>query len=727
MSFPTRFGTRLLTIPAAAFRVAATLLGSVALTLLLTPAGALADTTPPQIHTVAGGGSCSASQTFSGGACDNVSATSSSIGTARSVSPLPGGGYLYVDEGDDLVREVQSNGKVITVAGTMQLNSQNQYVPDTTDTDGVPATQSGLDDPVAVAALANGGFLITEFSGARVRMVSPGAPGQATITTLAGIPPTASQSAPTPGSSCVPAPPSGSPCVGAQEELNYPSDAERTAAGGVLIADTYNNRILLLSSLDPSAQVQQIAGGGSCADAGTTSSCDGMQASQVALDLPDAVSEIPNGSGSYLFAEYGADAVRQVSQETATGTFATVAGEPGNPGFSGDGGPANRAQLSSPEGVTATPGGGFLIADSGNQVIRQVTASGTISTIAGSAGDPDYAGDNGSATAAALNNPTEAVLTVNGGILIADENNGAIREITQPPVSAISLLPSVPNGANGWYTVDPSLTVTSAEKVTSQCELDPVQAPPAYGAITSLCSALTAITPDGVHTLWVASQNSFGDQEAPVSVTVKVDATPPPITCTKAIAVIPYGSHAAVTATLSDPISGPASLALSAPADTRSMGIGIANVTGQNNAGKFNTVPCGYDIVARSFDPQPTVLTRPPGRHTVNVRSLEITNVPTWAKVDVTCRGRGCPFRRRSDVPTTAAPGKHSGLQVAVLGRLFAGAQLRAGTRISVSVVAPETVGRYLNLQLKSAGNAQLSAACLPVGALVPNGHSCKS
>ena len=76
-----------------------------------------------------------------------MAATSVPIGGARSVSAVPGGGYLYIDQANDLVREVSPSGTVTTVAGTSTTNAQNQVVPDTTDVDGVPATSSGLDDP----------------------------------------------------------------------------------------------------------------------------------------------------------------------------------------------------------------------------------------------------------------------------------------------------------------------------------------------------------------------------------------------------------------------------------------------------------------------------------------------------------------------------------------------------------------------------------------------------
>jgi hypothetical protein len=579
--------THAVAISAAVCRVGA-LIGAL---LAIVPAGAAASPLPPQIHTVAGGGGCSgAAAVASLGSCDNVAATSVAIQGARSVAANPAGGYVYIDYGSDLVREVSGTGVVTTVAGTSTVTAAGAG-PDTTDVDGVPATESGLDDPVAVAVLPNGALLITEYQGGRVRLVSPGLPGQAIITTIAGIPPTAGDPGPTQGDN-------GSSGLGTDIDLNYPSDAQPTASGGVLIADTYNNRIMLLSSTSPNATIRQIAGGGGCVDA--TSSCAGWQASQVQLDLPDSVSELPGGAGGYLVSEYGADAVRLITQESLGGTFLTIAGQPGSPGYSGDGGPAVFAQLERPEDAVSSPDGGVLIADTGNNAVREVTSSGVISTIAGD-GELGYTGDGADATAAELSGPS-AVAPISTGILIADDNNGAIREITQAPTTTIKIQPAHPNGARGWYKTDPYVTVSSTGGGTSACEFDPLQAPPAYGAITSGCVFIgngAFFTEDGTHTFYAASENGFGDDENPISLTFNVDATPPRITCPKK-PTFRYGKKAELTAVLKDSVSGPAKRSLKVRPNTRRKGAQTVRVRGTNLAGVSATVKCAYSVRRRS-------------------------------------------------------------------------------------------------------------------------------
>src|SRR5439155_19457232 len=98
-------------------------------------------------------------------------------------------------------------------------------------------------------------------------------------------------------------------------------------------------------------------------------------------------------------------------------------------GFSGDNGPATRAQLDTPDGVAIAPDGDLIVADSRNDRIRRVDApTRVITTIAGS-GRNGYDGDEKPATEAALNNPDAVVAAPNGDIYIADTLNNRIRMI----------------------------------------------------------------------------------------------------------------------------------------------------------------------------------------------------------------------------------------------------------------------------------------------------------
>jgi hypothetical protein len=110
------------------------------------------------------------------------------------------------------------------------------------------------------------------------------------------------------------------------------------------------------------------------------------------------------------------------------GTITTVAGN-GTTGYSGDGGAATGAQLSTPTGIAFDGGGNMFIADFSNNVIRRVDAStALIGTIAGT-GVAGFSGDGGPGTAAQLNGPTHVVFDRTVNLYITDANNERIRKV----------------------------------------------------------------------------------------------------------------------------------------------------------------------------------------------------------------------------------------------------------------------------------------------------------
>ena len=637
------------------------------------------------MHTVAGDGTCSGLVT-SGGPCDNVKATSVPILRARSVAAVPGGGFLYIDYYNHLVRQVSPSGVVQTVAGNGT----------TTDAaDNTVAVSSGLDDPTAVAPLPGGGFLVTESTGSVVRMVSPGPPGVATIATIAGTGTAGSLGLTTTG-----------PATSAQ--LNSPTDAELTPDGRVLIADTYNNAIRILSAPGPGATISTIAGGGACDD--STTSCEGMAASAVALHRPVSVSPIQNGPPGYLVAEdYSTvNAVRQISDLSSSGTFTTVAGSPGQTGgYSGDGGPATSALLYAPQQVMTTPDGGFLIADTSNERIRAVSPAGTITTVAGT-GVATYAGDGGDAASASLQGPDGLAPGPDGGFMIADGDNDAIREVTIPPTTTTVLSPGIPNGQNGWYVTKVHVSLSVVNGVKSNCSLDPTIPLTVFAALPTSCGFKGAgadVKTDGIHTLYVGSVDAFGDQEIPVSTSFKVDITPPVVTC-NATPVFPYRSHrAVVTATVTDPTSGPLAPQAGTPVPAQTWGDFFTGVVGTNLAGVSTTASCPFTVLPALFRPTPRLKWSFGNTHgrTV-VRSLVASAIPGGATVRVTCRDRkwGCPFSKRS----------RSRRGTWDLTPLFKGAQLTAGAQVKVTVTKENTMGVSWTFAINATKGPAVRAGC---------------
>jgi secreted PhoX family phosphatase len=171
---------------------------------------------------------------------------------------------------------------------------------------------------------------------------------------------------------------------------------------------------------------------------------DGGIATSAQFYLPGGVAV--DRAGNLVIADTRDERIRVVA--ATTGTFYgramtadhvyTVAGT-GRHGYTGDGGPATRAQLHFPEGVTVDRAGNLVFADDQNNRVRVVAATtgtfygramtaGDIYTVAGT-GTRGYSGDGGPATAAELNFPQGAALDGAGNLVIADNRNNRVRVV----------------------------------------------------------------------------------------------------------------------------------------------------------------------------------------------------------------------------------------------------------------------------------------------------------
>ncbi|MEO7919770.1 MAG: hypothetical protein ABIT01_09930, partial [Thermoanaerobaculia bacterium] len=149
---------------------------------------------------------------------------------------------------------------------------------------------------------------------------------------------------------------------------------------------------------------------------------DGGPATAAKLNFPAGVAL--DSSGNIFIADSGNNRIRKVS---ATGVITTVAGN-GTKGSSGDGGPATAAALANPTGVAVDSAGSIFIAETDGHRIRKVSAAGVISTLAGT-GTPAFSGDGGPATTAALDKPSGVAIDPAGNVLIADSLNHRIRRV----------------------------------------------------------------------------------------------------------------------------------------------------------------------------------------------------------------------------------------------------------------------------------------------------------
>ena len=117
------------------------------------------------------------------------------------------------------------------------------------------------------------------------------------------------------------------------------------------------------------------------------------------------------------------------------GQLTIVAGN-GIAGFSGDGGPANRASLNAPYGVAVDSAGNVYIADTYNSLIRKVSG-GIITTVAGN-GFESFSGDGGPAVSASLFFPQGVAVDSVGNLYIADTNNLRIRRVSGGTITTVA-------------------------------------------------------------------------------------------------------------------------------------------------------------------------------------------------------------------------------------------------------------------------------------------------
>ncbi|MFO7586795.1 MAG: hypothetical protein R6X22_01870 [Gemmatimonadota bacterium] len=216
--------------------------------------------------------------------------------------------------------------------------------------------------------------------------------------------------------------------------LEEPAGLALDPAGRVLVADPAGNRVW---RLDPDAgTAEAIAGTGERASAP-----DGAVAAESPLVAPYGVAV--DEDGTIFVSESGAARVRSID---SAGRLATVAGT-GDPGFSGDGGPAVEARLALPQGLALGPDG-LYVADSGNDRVRLVRReSGTIATVAGN-GVRGFGGDGGRAVDAALNLPEDVAVAPDGGrLFIADTGNHRVRDVS---LASGRIETRVGNGTTAW-------------------------------------------------------------------------------------------------------------------------------------------------------------------------------------------------------------------------------------------------------------------------------------
>jgi DNA-binding beta-propeller fold protein YncE len=263
---------------------------------------------------------------------DGISATAAELNSPAGLARDSFGNVYIADPFNCIVREVSPAGTISTFAGTPQTCGYSG--------DGGSPAAAKLTYPFNVFVDSHNNVFIADTYNCVVRKASGG-----TITTYAG------------DGTCGYVGDGGPP---ADAELYYPEAVVEDGAGNVYIADTYNNRIRMVSA--STGNISTVAGDGNAAFTG-----DGVATENSVYTPQDVKADV---NGNLFIADTYNQRVRWVSP---SGYMTMIAGD-GTAGYSGDGGPAGNAELYYSIGIFEDASGNLLVADQLNLRVRRISA-----------------------------------------------------------------------------------------------------------------------------------------------------------------------------------------------------------------------------------------------------------------------------------------------------------------------------------------------------------------
>ncbi len=274
--------------------------------------------------------------------------------------------------------------------------------------DGGPATDAALNWPGGVAADAAGKVYIADFWNARIRVVDP---ATGIISTFAG------NGSPAHSGDGGPASAAG---------INFPIWVTCDHQGNIyIVSDSltdpftthYANSGEYIRKIDTAGIITTIAGNGT-----TTFNGDGIPATTEGFYYIRSITADDSGN------IYIGNVQSRLQKINKSGIINTIAGN-GSWGFSGDGGQASAATVTDVHGIVTDHSGNIFFSDAANNRIRKINHSGVISTFAGDT-TFGYSGDGGPVAAATINYPSAMIMDDTGNIYFSDYGNYLVRKIS---------------------------------------------------------------------------------------------------------------------------------------------------------------------------------------------------------------------------------------------------------------------------------------------------------
>ena len=322
------------------------------------------------------------------------------IPSARDVT-LDRTGNVYVTTGQ-YVYKVTSSGTVTTIAGT----GAAPYFGG----DNGPPTAARLHAPTGIAVDDAGNRYIADMVNNRIRKIT----AAGVITTIAGTGDAGSK---------------GDNRSATLAQLNGPRSVAVDSQQNVYVADSGNNSI---RKITPGGIIQTVA-------------------VQLAVGLKDPEYVAIDAQGSLYIADTGNGRVLKVTSSGLVSTLMLVL-QPSGVTVDGNANVYVSAPtavfsitptgalstvlngLNSPRGLAVTATGDLIVADSAANVVRKLSSTGVLSTIAGT-GAAGFSGDGLPASAAQLNSPSDVVVDSSGTIWIADSGNNRVRTLTSSSIA----------------------------------------------------------------------------------------------------------------------------------------------------------------------------------------------------------------------------------------------------------------------------------------------------